>query len=287
MKKFNFKRNRKKSQLVLSICRNCGNQMKGPYCEKCGQHLFSGIKRSVKGLTFNALENMFVLDNKLFTTLGYLLFYPGKLTLEYMRGRMVSYVHPSKLFWFITIVFFALLTSQMKEKKEEERKINTTIISKQTESDIRDDNINIDDLKQHISTYAPYMTFLLIPFFAFLMYVFFHKKNSFYVDYFAFSLHFHSFVFLLYAIYIAILLLVPSFNFHATVIFLIPLIYFLRATWVVYRPNGWALGFKTILIGFFYSITLSIVTILFIIVVAFIVDPETIKSTISEIMEDV
>ncbi len=103
---------------VQAVCRNCGTTLDGPYCSQCGQHLMSGARRSVTDLTANMAENILVLDNKLLVSLFYLLFVPGKLTVEYMRGRIVSYVHPSKLFWFISFVFFALLTIWAEQEQE-------------------------------------------------------------------------------------------------------------------------------------------------------------------------
>ncbi len=115
---------KRKTTLVHAVCKNCETHLQGRYCHVCGQDVFSGAIRTVKDLTFNAVENMFVLDNKLFSTLKYLIFFPGKLSVEYRNGRVKRFVHPSKLFWFISIIFFTLLTVQIKNLISEDEKPN-------------------------------------------------------------------------------------------------------------------------------------------------------------------
>ena len=105
---------KKKTTLVHAVCKNCGAQLHGRYCHSCGQDVFAGARRSVKDLVYNFLENIFALDNKILVTLKYLLFFPGRLSREYKNGRIVRYVHPSKLFWFVTIVFFASFSLYIK-----------------------------------------------------------------------------------------------------------------------------------------------------------------------------
>jgi hypothetical protein len=117
---------RQKTILVHAVCRNCGTQLFGRYCHTCGQDVFVGAKRTVKKLIFNALENMFALDNKILSTLKYLIFYPGKLSLEYKNGRVCRYVHPFKLFWFITIIFFTILSLYIHKEQQRNNKDNTS-----------------------------------------------------------------------------------------------------------------------------------------------------------------
>ena len=267
MKTLFAERKRKKSLPVPTICYNCGTSLHGPYCHKCGQKLFSGIKRSIGDLVFNMLENIFALDSKIFLTLKYLLFYPGKLTKEYINGRIISYVYPAKLFWFFSIIFFAVLTFHISSEDIPPPDINpdtSTLTVSPTSENVTDSIQSLstekfdtdetgDDLgmiivdiagdaqkvnfKHYFSTYFSYVVFLLIPFFAFLLYLFFRKKNYYYTDCLAFALHFHAFVFLLFTLYLGIRMLWANFVYHKTVFILIPIVYFLTAVWTVFRPR--------------------------------------------------
>lgn len=288
---------RRKQMPVQSLCRNCRTSLQGPYCHKCGQNLFIGSKRSFRDLFFNAIENIFVLDSKLLITLKYLLFFPGKLTKEYINGRIVRYVHPSKLFWFITLVFFTLLTMNIRENRNQFT-TNTESISKVLDNqkqDIQkeinasvgsDKEISAGEMEQqiqklitlpgsmtfqnYISTYSPYVTFLLIPFFAFLLYIFYRERTYYYADYLAFALHFHSFIFILFGIYIGLGMLFENLSFGQSVFLYIPMIYFLIASWVVFKPRPLALIGKSILIALIFSFVILLILILFFVTIYYL-----------------
>jgi hypothetical protein len=49
------------------------------------------------------------LEGKLWKSLGLLLFRPGRLTLEYIKGRRVRYVQPLRLYLTFSLIFFAVL----------------------------------------------------------------------------------------------------------------------------------------------------------------------------------
>jgi hypothetical protein len=298
-----FSRRKKSRPPVHTVCRNCGMQLQGRYCHQCGQDLFAGAHRSVKGLITNALENIFSLDNKIFVTLKYLLFYPGKLTIEYTRGRVVSYVHPSKLFWFISIVFFATMVPQInwkqdmmttKEKNiviakldaeiqalesdssqtdfagkdEIKRSISQIKQNIQNETKEDDEDLEIADkislIQTHFSKYAPFLALALVPFFAFLLFVLFHKQQKMYVDHLVFALHIHSFIFLFYALLLLIKQIphIPQFYSSDWVVFFIPLLYVTIASYIFYRPKILALIWKILLLNILYFSSLLCIFVL-------------------------
>uniref|UniRef100_UPI00404A33F3 DUF3667 domain-containing protein n=1 Tax=Cephaloticoccus sp. TaxID=1985742 RepID=UPI00404A33F3 len=74
-------------------CENCGTELKGPYCHRCGQHDFD-INRSFTHTFLEALENFFHFDTKLFRNLIALLFQPGRMTAEFNAGKRASQVPP-------------------------------------------------------------------------------------------------------------------------------------------------------------------------------------------------
>lgn len=105
---------KKQKRLPVSlVCRNCGTQTVGRYCHTCGQDIFAGRNTTFSSVFYSFLENVFAFDNKIIRTLRYLLFRPGFLSSEYVSGHISRYVQPAKLYWFISIVFFTLFTSQI------------------------------------------------------------------------------------------------------------------------------------------------------------------------------
>ena len=52
------------------------------------------------------LEDLFHTDHRVWRTLRPLLFAPGKLTLEYLRGKRVTYTPPFRLYIVLSLIFF-------------------------------------------------------------------------------------------------------------------------------------------------------------------------------------
>jgi len=93
-------------------CLNCGAQVMGPYCQVCGQHNIEP-KESFWGLITHFVYDITHFDGKFFSTLKFLIFKPGFLTREYVRGRRVAYLHPIRMYIFIAAFFFIIFFNFM------------------------------------------------------------------------------------------------------------------------------------------------------------------------------
>ena len=76
----------------------------------------------------HAISDYFHFDDQFFRTLKPLLFSPGKLTVEYMAGRRASYLHPVKMYIFISLIYFLLL---FRGNAESEKKVEHQRVTKQ------------------------------------------------------------------------------------------------------------------------------------------------------------
>jgi hypothetical protein len=107
-------------------CLNCGTELEGKFCHHCGQENLQ-IKENFGHLMNHAISDYFHFDHQFFHTLKPLLFQPGKLTNEYMAGRRVQYLHPIKMYIFISLIFFILIFKHNQEvKKEDIKQLNKT-----------------------------------------------------------------------------------------------------------------------------------------------------------------
>lgn len=93
---------------IHTHCENCGTELKGPFCHKCGQHDFE-FHRSFGHVFLEALENFFHFDAKFFRNIVTLLFRPGQLTADFNAGKRASQMPPFRLYLFTAFVFFLLL----------------------------------------------------------------------------------------------------------------------------------------------------------------------------------
>ncbi|MEG1616605.1 MAG: DUF3667 domain-containing protein [Bacteroidales bacterium] len=103
-----LKRVRRKNVPPYEKCKNCGETLHGCYCSKCGQYALD-INQSWRCYLKQFLENTYQFDGKIVQTLRFLLFYPGFLSKEFLRGRINSYVLPLKLFMFLSLIFFSFV----------------------------------------------------------------------------------------------------------------------------------------------------------------------------------
>lgn len=88
-------------------CLNCGEELHGMYCHKCGQYASPPVPK-IKNFLAEYATTAMVWDTKLVPTLWNLIRRPGFLTKQYMSGKFNSYEHPLKLNLFFIFVFFTL-----------------------------------------------------------------------------------------------------------------------------------------------------------------------------------
>jgi len=91
------------------ICANCGTERSGSFCGHCGQN-DRNYQRALPPLLGDLLRETFEIDSRLLRTLGSLLSRPGELAVEFSHNRRASYVSPIRLYLFVSIVFFFLLS---------------------------------------------------------------------------------------------------------------------------------------------------------------------------------
>ena len=89
-------------------CANCGAALHGPYCSECGQKAEDRIM-PIWRLLNEALDAIYALDLRVLRTLPRFLFYPGRVTKDYINGRRRRYIRPFRLYLFSTFVLFAVM----------------------------------------------------------------------------------------------------------------------------------------------------------------------------------
>lgn len=101
-------------------CRNCQRALpaKAKYCDQCGQKDYTG-RIKLRTILLEVLETIFNLENKTFKTLG-ALFIPGKLTIEFFKGKHETYFRPLRLFLIMAILHFAVIAFVVNNAAEEE-----------------------------------------------------------------------------------------------------------------------------------------------------------------------
>lgn len=90
-------------------CPNCAAELRGPYCAECGQHQVD-LDRPFRDLLAEGLSTFFAFDTRLVRTFRPLVRRPGFLTQEFLAGRRSRYVHPFRLYFALSLVFFVVFS---------------------------------------------------------------------------------------------------------------------------------------------------------------------------------
>jgi len=94
---------------ATGTCANCRKPLLGPYCAVCGQPRQSG-HRSVHDLLYAFVKDVVNFDSRILRTARALLFEPGELPKAFREGRTQPYVPAIRLYLFVSLVFFVLLS---------------------------------------------------------------------------------------------------------------------------------------------------------------------------------
>jgi hypothetical protein len=286
--KIKFQRKKKIVSPCDTFCRNCEVRTIGRYCHKCGQDTLADRELPIFLLITQLFNKAFALDGRLPRTLKNLMWNPGRLSIKYRAGKIVKYVHPVKLFWFSTLIFFALLISQIDLDANMDAtgttsvkglKINVGHPAEQTEfveseaenSEEEDAFSKVKQTVDYFSKYGSFVAFLLIPIFALLLALFFWRNKLLYMYHLVFALHFHTFLWVFFSILIIVNIIFPNVKYPDWLdflFFLIPGVYLsiaMRRFYQVKRRNAiW----KTIFIGILYFSFVITITILLILLIS-------------------
>jgi hypothetical protein len=315
-------------------CLNCGTIVPERYCTHCGQ------ENTVPHESFGHLIKHFIadivhFDSKTLNTLKYLMFRPGLLTTEYIKGRRASYVNPIKLYIFISFLFFLAYfaapdtgvrvkigtpTSQI--GIDSIVHMSTTEALKQT-VDKKDENkafvqLLLNDLSKYpsVATYdslqntlpeqqkdgwwktkithryfylyekygdtffdatgdkfkhnIPKMMFLLLPLFALYLKIMYDKKRWYYTDHAIFSIHIHSFAFVLFLVTLIVDWITKT-DWFSSLGLIISMVYLIAAMKRTYQQSLLKSITKGLILWFGYMTSMVIVLLgLMLLVMAFI-----------------
>jgi hypothetical protein len=92
-----------------AACASCHAALTGPFCAACGQPRETG-HRSVARLLKGLIEDIASFDSRILRTARALLLQPGELTRAFYEGRTQPYVPPVRLYLFVSLLFFLILS---------------------------------------------------------------------------------------------------------------------------------------------------------------------------------
>lgn len=169
-----------------ATCPNC-DQLLGhdhQYCAFCGQAVIG--EDTLRSFLSHFLGDYFTFDSKIIRSAVPLLVRPGFLTAEFLAGRRARYIPPLRMFIFLSVIFFLVIGW-----------------SNNAGNGVDDAELLQEQLfwDRFFNSVLPKMIFLFLPCFALLVHLFYRNKQQPFLAPFVFSMHFHAFIFLAFALY--------------------------------------------------------------------------------------
>jgi hypothetical protein len=229
---------------MMKFCPNCGTALNGQskFCPECGQENLE-TRENFFHLAGHFIADYFHFDSKFFRSLIPLFTKPGFLTKEYWDGRRVQYIHPLRLFFFVTILF--VLTSSTfyshyeKELKASAYKTSDSVLLKIDDAYLASlndsvkinigkgrDSLTVKEVREtktgivrklnklgkgtdDVFKSLKYVTFLLLPLYALLFKLLYIRRRFFYVDHLVYMMHVQSFIYTILSVIFLLTLLLP------------------------------------------------------------------------------
>lgn len=170
----------------MKSCPNCSETISKTFtfCPSCGQE--TQLDQSVASLLTQFLNDYFTFDSKIIRSVLPLISKPAFLTTEYLKGRRVQYIAPLRLFIFLSLIFFLLISWSNSGGAGTGEQVN---------------GFNDAFWDRFFGSWLPKLFFILLPLFALIISFLYRKQKRGMMPHFLFALHFHSSLFFMGIIY--------------------------------------------------------------------------------------
>ena len=227
-------------------CLNCGAEVTGKFCSECGQENVDSHENFFH-LVGHYTADFFHFESKIPRSVILLLTKPGFLTNEYWQGRRIRYIHPLRLFLFVSVLFVASAAFYHQHFRKSERTVVIIAGKQAAEKQIYAERVkkDIEELQRlmlvgtdRFFNDLKYISFFMLPIYAFVFQALYRRQKRFYIDHLVYTLHLQSFG---YAV-VAVAMLIPFLSRHsirivqwATVLLL--LVYMAQSLRYLYRQS--------------------------------------------------
>ena len=177
-----------KKRRKSTSCFNCATPLvhRENYCPECGQENHNK-QASTTILIKDFLGDFWSFDSKLFRSLKPLLFQPGKMTSDYLDGKRQKFIPPIRLFLFLSFIYFGLSLLMSEDWT------GTITIDGGTPNEAAQEAFG-----EAIRNNMNLLFFMFTPVQAVLVMLMFRtEKRRYYVNFFVYTLHLFSLLFII------------------------------------------------------------------------------------------
>ncbi len=260
------------------ICRNCGTKFQGNFCPQCGQSI-KEFERPFQFLIIDFLGNMFAFDTRFWKTFVAVLLKPGTLARDYVKGHRIRYMPPFRFYIFVSFIFFFLLNIYTSQNATNSDLLTgsendmITLFDNGEEELTQNDEYNIPErialfmehpelFMEQLMSYYSWGMFLLMPFYGFLLWVFYRKRQRYYITHLIMAVNQHAFIFSIFIIMLLFSMFLPGFSgsFINYLLLLIP-VYLIIGHKILYQQRTPKIILKLFAISFLYFFVVLILAV--------------------------
>jgi hypothetical protein len=228
------------------LCANCGAEMAGDYCHRCGQKKVDRHDFSVKHFFGHLIHEVTHLDgNKIIKTLVALLFRPGLLTAEYLAGRKGTYLNPIRIYLTFSALYFLFAWGTLANIRAGgvERTARSPATIAMARKKGMEPRALADKVYQKTEKYSAVVRFVSVLISGLFLSLLYLGTKRYYVEHLIFSLHYYSFDFFCKTIFALLFIVSRTLGHQFPVMVLnlfypVAFVYLVLALRRVYR-QGW------------------------------------------------
>lgn len=257
-------------RVTSHICKSCGNQFVGSYCNLCGEKVLHAADRSFKKLLNTIFTTITFADSRFIKTLWLILQRPGFIAKEFTEGRRIKYLQPMSLFFVLNLAYFLFPVIQLFNAS-----LNTQlatplapfykgiIVSKAValKMDLASFSL-VYNLKT--VTLAKLMVMVFVVISSLPLNVLYRKRNRYFIDHVGYMVELACFNLFLNAIALSVFAAFSGVGKYLdelslTILFITTNLYFvIRSSREFYGEKSWKLAIKSILMVLFLKVSLEI-----------------------------
>jgi Protein of unknown function (DUF3667) len=254
----------------IHVCKSCGNEFTGNFCNACGEKILTASDKSFKSILNSVLLTVTFVDSKFIRTLWQVLSKPGRVARDFATGKRVKNISPMSLFFVLNLIYFffpliqlfnASLNTQLLSPFSEFYK---TVIATKAVSLGVDVNAFAMLYNLKTATLAKLMVMVFVVISSLPLNLLYWKKNKFFMDHVGYAVELASFNLFVNAILLTVIVRLFGLGSYLdettlTIIFIASNLYFvLRSSYTFYRERSWRLILKSVILILFLKVALEI-----------------------------
>ncbi len=259
------------------ICKSCGNQFTGFYCNLCGEKVIVPQDRSFRAFLGSILIALTLADSKFLRTLWLMVKNPGFISKQFAEGRRVKYLKPLSVFFVLNLIYFLVPSIQLFNASLRTQ-LNSfhgklavqPVANKMTELGFSDVNSFSLIYDQKTTGLAKMLVILFAILASLPLNLLYRSRNRYFTDHVGLSVELVCFNLFLNALFLSLIVRLSGLGAHLdelilTGIFVSTNLYFLiRSGRIFYEEKGFKLIAKSLFMILVLKVTLEVYrTILF------------------------